>query len=502
MRRLWILPVLALMVGCGRDDIQARYRAEKARYWAQREALRFSLQADPQMRRRYYESGLAYLAVAEEAAPGLRQGGLHPKLRGELLELDGWGRLQAGSAFLRAGRFELADTQLTMVQEQGPPGYRREAALLRAEAARARKDWELARQRYHEFQMLLRETKDELQLGEELLVLPLTFVAEVHDNAEESVLREALEDGHAFYAWVRDTWPGDPVARRADFLDHRLDLAAERWEAAREGLARYTAQELGERDQWNARFDLAEILGPGLGRNEEAEAIYRQVGEQAPDPYLQGLAWLRRGELLLAEGRIAEGLEALERVENEYRGDPEVAAAAMMSHAESLQEQGRWSHAQQLYRRIVLRYPDTSPGLLAPLRMIQLQRERGDESAEEGALTAAESQYRRLVAGHSLDGRIGLQARRALIQCLRWGGKPEEAMAELEQLHHILGRGPGGADALLEAAKVANEELGDPGLARRYLEWIVRELPVTPAAAEAREMLQELPGAEPERVED
>jgi hypothetical protein len=134
--------------------------------------------------------------------------------------------------------------------------------------------------------------------------------------------------------------------------------------------------------------------------------------------------------------------------------------------------------------------------------MIQLQRARGDDRAAEGALVGAETQYRRLVAGHSLNGSIGLQARKSLIQCLLWGGKPEEAMAELEQLHHILGRGPGGAEALLDAARIAQSELEDPELSRRYLQWIVRELPVTPAAAEAREMLEEMGESVPPPVGD
>ncbi len=494
MKSLLLCCVLGiLLVGCDQDDLRARYRSEKARYWAEREALRFSLQSDPQMRRRYYESGLAYLEVAQIVAPRLRSSGLEAGIRSEMEELEAWGRLQAGGAFLRAGYFELADPELSAVQAKGPPAYRREAALLRAEAARVRRDWDGALERYREFQGLLREAEEELPMGEELLRLPLAFLSELKQNAPPEILEAALADGHAFYAWIIASWPGSPMARRAAFLDHRLDLVAERWEEARDGIESYAAGEVEEPDRWNARFDLAEILGPGMGLSEEAETIYREVGEGASDRGLQGLAWLRRGELLLADGRVEEGMKALERVEEEYRRNEGLASAAMLTRAGQFQSSGEWSAAQQLYRRIIMRHPDTPAGVAAPLRMIELQRERGNERAERGALITAESQYRRLVAGHSLDGSIGLQARRSLIQCLLWSEKPEEALAELEQLHHILGRGPGGAEALLQAAKVADQELGDRDLARRYLEWIVRELPVTPAAAEAREMLLDWP---------
>lgn len=497
-----ILVAFFMLNGCGHEDLRARYQAEKARYWAERQALQFSLQADPQMRRRFYESGLSYLEVVQVAAPALQRKNLAPEIRAELVELESWGRLQAGSSFLRAGYFELAEPELAAAQSNGPERYRREAALLRAEAARVRRQWPLALEHYRAFQSLLRDGNEEIQWSEELLQIPLAFLDELRSNGPADLVEEARLDGHAFYAWIMETWPGTPMAQRVAFLDHRLDLVAGRWEEAREGIEAYASGELNEVDYWNARFDLAEILGPGLGMVDEAGVIYQEVGESAPDDFLQGLAWLRRGELLLEDGRIEEGLEALELVEESYRKDPQTVSAAIFTRAQYFEEQGEWSQAQQLYRRIIMRHPDTPAGIMAPLRMIELQRARGDGRAAHGAILGAETQYRRLVAGHSVDGPIGLQARRSLIQCLLWGDKPEEALAELEQLHHILGRGPGGAEALLDAARIAGDQLSDPELSRRYLEWIVRELPVTPAAAEAREMLQGLPESYEKRVGD
>ena len=81
---LWLCALSILLTGCGEEDLRARFQAEKGRYWAERQALRFSLQADPQMRRRYYESGLAFLAVAQTAKPELQSPTLSDAVRSDL----------------------------------------------------------------------------------------------------------------------------------------------------------------------------------------------------------------------------------------------------------------------------------------------------------------------------------------------------------------------------------------------------------------------------------
>ena len=495
MRRvdLLLLPlVLVLAAGCSHEGLDRRFQAEKARYWAERSALRYSLEADPRVRLRYYRTGMSYLRVADRADTTGLGVSIDPQVRHDLIELRGWGLVRAGDAFLRAAHFELADKELALAQREGFPHTRAQAALLRAEAERSRERWPEAFQRYREFHAILRADPPAGGLDEGVLNTPILFVTDLRAAGLDSLVEEARTEGHAFYDWVQENWKGQACAERAAFLDHRLDLAAADWEAALRSLDAYLRRDLRESDRLNADFDRAEILSQGLGRLAQADSLYLRVQSQADDPALQGLAALRRCEIAVLEGRVEDAEAGLRAVQKDFADQDEIVAAALFRRAELQEEAGDWAEAQKLYRRVVLRYPDSTLGIEAPLRLIALHRRRGDERSVHGALVRAEEQYQRLVAGHSSDSPVAVQARRNLIDCFLQQDKIQEALYELEQLYHVLGSSLEGGEALLEAARIAHERLHDPRLARRYLVWVEREMPANRVGERAREMLREL----------
>ncbi len=498
MRRLpWILLLVLSVSACGREDLHRRFQAERARYWAERSALRYSLEADPLVRRRYHRTGMAYLRVAQEAdTTGLGARG-DPRVLSELVDLRSWGLLRAGDAFLRSGRFDLGDEQLAKAQVEGSARTRAQAALLRAEAERAREEWGLALRRTREFHEILRAAPSADCLDTEVLGTPITLVEDLVAAGRDSLLLEARREGHHFYAWVQEQWSGQPCAERAAFLDHRIDLSAHDWEAALKGLDLYEARSLRPADRWNATFDRAEILAQGLGVYLPADSLYAEVAARAGDEGLRGLATLRRCEIAVLQGRPTDALRELKAVEKEFPNQTQIVASAIFRRAELQEQLGDWARAQRLFRRVIQRYPATEPGLQAPLRLVELHRRRGDQRGLRGALSHAEDQYQRLIAGHSSTSPVAVQARRKLVQCFLQEDKIQEALYELEQLHHILGGSLAGGEALLDAARVARDQLQDPRLARRYLRWVEREMPASRVGVRAREMLAEMEDSPP-----
>ncbi len=488
---------LILVCGCGRQDMRARYQAERARYWAEREAINFSLEADPKIRKGYYRTGLAYIEVAQRADPSQVHGKSDPKVMAELSSLQAWGRIQAGDSFLRAGRFDLAEVQLRAAQDTGPIILRRQAALLRAESARTQERWEDAVSLYGEFYSLMQEPPAPSTLDPQILRLPLVLVQDLDGKADSLLTEKGRVEGHQFYGWVQKQWQGRRTGDRAAFLDHRLDIAAHRWKDAERSLGRYEARELDPEDRLNALFDRAEILAHGLNQPQRADSLYLRVIKEAQTESLRGLAKLRRAEILVDLNRRNDAMLALDEVVHDFPDQSRLAAAALLRKSELLLDASDWSSSQKTLRRLIQRYPDTAAGLEAPMRLVDIQRDRGNAGTVTSELNRALEQYQRLISGHASAGAVGIAAREHAVDCLLALHETEDALRQLEQIHHILGRQRRGGEALLRAAEIARDEMKNPRLSRLYLEWVDEQVPGSRAALRAREMMKEM-GGQPE----
>ncbi len=484
--------LLVVLCGCGRQDMRARYLAERARYWAEREAISFSLEADPKIRSGYYRTGLAYIEVAQRADPSQVHGKSDPKILAELSSLQAWGRIQSGDAFLRAGRFDLAEVQLRAAQEEGPMVLRRQAALLRAESARTQERWEEAITFYGQFQDLMQEPPVPSTLDPRVLRLPLVLVQDLFGRADSELVEKARLEGHRFYAWIQKQWAGQPTGDRAAFLDHRLDIATQKWKEAELSLSRYEARDLSSGDRLNALFDRAEILAHGLGKLARADSLYLRVIEESENETLRGLAHLRRAEVLLTMKQPDAAMRELDSVVSDFPNERRLAAAALLRKSEVLLDSSDWSGAQKTLRRLIQRYPDTAAGLQAPMHLVDIQERRGGGSSASNELHRAVEQYQRLISGHASAGAVGLEARENSVDCLLRLHEYEDALRQLEQIHHILGRDKRGGEALLRAAEIARDDMKNPRLCRLYLEWVDEQVPGSRAALRAREMLEEM----------
>jgi len=495
MRRGGLLLLgLFLLGGCRHEDLRARYQAERARYWAERSEIRFSLEVDPRVRRRHYETALRYLEVAQLSDPSTLSSTPGEGVAEDLRRMHSQARLRAGARFLEAGRFDLAEAQLAWVQAHGVGLDPLRAAWLRAGSAWGRELWEESVERYVEvFRLQSRQNPRPPEEG--LLEEPVARAFQLRSVGQDFLVGRITAAGRRFYDAVEERWPDRPEAARAAFLRHRLAVAARDWPAALAALDHYESLDLSEVDRWNARFNRAEILLAGTEDLAGADSLFAAVASQSVRPALASLARLRRTEVIGLRRGPEAALEALEALEEPLHEYPELAASALLRVSDLRLDSGDLVGATQALRRLRLRYPDTPAGLEAPQRLVEVAERSGQAGALQNALSRAEEEYRRQLAGHAVDGPVGLSSRRSLIATLLRQGEWQEALLELEQLYHVLGATPGGARALLQAAEVARGKAEDPGLARRYLERVVEEVPATREGLRARQMLSEMGSA-------
>lgn len=491
-RRLLLLATLAMATGCVDPAVRGRYQAEKARYWAEREDIRFALESNPQLRAGYFASGVRHAAVADRADPTQWPGGT-PEVLVDLAEIEGRARIQSGVAFLRAGRMDQADPQLRAAMDRAPARYAREAAWLLGKGYEELEDYAAADAAYRDvFRRILSGPVD-LEPTEQLLAIPVQFARILAEAGEDQRLATWIPWARETYGQIARRWEGRPPAHRARFLVYRLAVAAEDWPRAVEDLLAFEATAPTPLDATRARVNRAQILAGPLGDREAALELYRNLEESTEAPAIAALASLRLAEMELLSGSDPDAaVAALEEVAERYSNLAEIAAEAQIRLAEVLADKARWAEALQAYRHVQVQYPDAVASLRVPRAILEIHRARGLEDRVRMARRDAVTAYRRVLSAHPGDSQLGVVARQYLVEVLVEMGQADEALQELDQLYHLRGRSLDGMRALLEAARIADEELDSPALARRYLERVVEEMPGSPVAAEAQRRLEAL----------
>jgi len=490
----WLAWIVLLWVasGCADPALRGRYQAEKARYWAEREDIRFALESNPQLRAGYVASGMRHAAVADLADPRQWPDG-DAEAVVDLAEIEGRARIRSGVSYLRAGRMDLADPQLREAVARAPERYAREASWLLGKGYEELEDFARADAAYRDVFRRILDGPADLEPTEQLLSIPVQFAARLAEAGDRERLEAGVAWGRDVYATIASRWEGRDPAHRARFLVYRLAAAAEDWERAAADLEAFESAAPTPLDAARARVNRAQILAGPLEDPAAARGLYQDLARSEETPAIAALASLHLAEMDLRTGEDpARAVAALEEVVERYADLAEIAAEAEIRLAELLVERAKWAEALQAYRHVQVQYPDALATLRVPAAIVAIHESRGDEQRVRLARRDAITAYRRVLSAHPGDSRLGVVARQLLVDILVALERPEEALQELDQLYHLRGRSLDGMRALLEASRIASVELGSVPLARRYLERVQEEMPGSPVAAEAARRLESL----------
>jgi TolA-binding protein len=204
-------------------------------------------------------------------------------------------------------------------------------------------------------------------------------------------------------------------------------------------------------------------------------------------------AMMRKGACLADCGRIDEAVETLSQVEVVFPAKVENVLRARVMAAHILAGSGRWGEALSRYRAIEADYPMSQEALSVPLEVAAHYRATGDTETANITLRRAIERYDELVKGNpgSFAARAADEAAvQALFEMKRW----DEAAKRLLSFPAAYPGHPQNPSAMLDAAAVYKDQLGDNAKAADVLQTIALNYPDSPLAQRASEEARRIRG--------
>jgi tetratricopeptide (TPR) repeat protein len=314
--------------------------------------------------------------------------------------------------------------------------------------------------------------------------------------------------------------PGEAQAALADALSYYDRVTQERAGTATEAVAWTLKADLLARSgrvpeavtilerarSLPAAGELAPGIGFLLGQFLEqppvtpgaAARVYREVFRDFPGKPAGLQAGTRLATLLASAGQADSALAILDRVALGNPRDPENAAQARYQKGLVLAASGRGSEAIRELRAVATDFPRTRAGLAAPLQVAEYYRASNDSLAMRATLQEAEQGYELLIADLRSDPAQGPLVMAAIDRLLdvRVRLRDWARLAQLlEERATSFPRDQRSPSALVEAAQVLDERLGDRPGSIRVLQALISRYPTHPLAKAAKDRIARLGGS-------
>lgn len=226
---------------------------------------------------------------------------------------------------------------------------------------------------------------------------------------------------------------------------------------------------------------------------EAAQAVYERLARDYPDDPAAVTAMSRRAACLTGLGRVDEAIEVLDSIEETYPHNREAGANAHLMAARILAQADRRQESLARYRVLQAGYGTSSEGMAAWFEIAGHYRAVGEPEAERSVLNRALDEFDRICRERpgTRESRIAhAAAARTLGMLDRWG----EASDRLLEMASSYPGGRFNATAMIEAAAIIADRLGDPEGAAQVLEKLAEAHPDTALTAEALRQARKLRG--------
>lgn len=344
--------------------------------------------------------------------------------------------IEQGSAYLAAGKFDLAERAFNTYLEREPRSSRSSEVLAQRAIAVGRqgRHAEAVRQmdaipNPKDFGPALAAT---LRYERALNLRELTRTEDAAAAFRECLANEAPARLEAYAALELAQLESE--AQHDDLVMQllaRCDAAAER--AGRESMGDVVARS-------------AYLRGVCLlrqGKAQQAAAALEPVATAGDDRALASAAALVRGEALLKSGRANDACAVLAALAESAAPD-ELVSAALLRLGEAAAASQQWSRSEQVFTRFLDRFTDSA---------LEYQARFGLGWAQEnqGRHDAAIASYQQVTAGH--QGPTAARAQFQIGECLFAQKKLEQAAAELLKVDVLYAYPEWSAAALYEAGR-------------------------------------------------
>ncbi len=498
------LALIAGVWGCGTHDIDERFRAERDLWRAQRAAKRLDVNPDLVSDQDILKVAARFERVGDRHMPaGVSALGEDREAARSLARLAAGAYLSSSQLYFRGGKIDKALAVAARVRDEmvwdPAMGIRAQQEVVRGFLAQEDRDaalgemWRLAEQ-------YPVATDNGRQLYNETFNAPMRIVRFVSEDRDSVEIRGTVDRCLRFYAGVRDEWGGRLPALLADIHTATLLEGLGKWREAgarlESVLSAYPDSVLRPDERSRVALSLGRLYGRP-SRNPQKAKAYLQEARAAEPPTPASLdAGLALAAMTKAEGRPEEALAIYRDVARSARNDVDRAPEALFGAAMMLRELNRWDDALAELRSLRAGYPTSRQGLEVPFAIAAHYREIGEPELAASVLRRAEREFDEMIGSYA-GTRDGANASRSLIRSRKeledWHGVVEGLVAFSAEY----GESPDAAAlALLEAAAVCRDKLGDRERSDELLRVVEQNYPNTSYAEAATRMLAGGPGNE------
>ncbi len=489
--------MLGMLPGCSGGPVGSSYEAERACWNAARMEQRLGLrpQAGPDAMRpamRAYERVLARYPLAAA--------GNDPDLRRSLTRSRVLAARRLASLRFAAGQRAQAQQVLWDLRDEAPGdpaaavGLYADLLQVMAGGGSADSLADACREMY----MKLPSAQADGSPLVPVLQAPMARInvyASAGRSAEEAA---AVADALSYYDRVAQEHPSTPtevvaITLKADLLarTHRTPEAVAALERAR---SLPTASELAP----GIGLLLGQLLEQPPSTPGAAARVYREVLRDFPGKPATVQAGIRLAMLLASTGQADSALAVLDRIDRDSPRDPENSAQVRFQKGVILGASGREPDAIRELRSVAIDFPRTRAGLMAPLRVAEYYRTSNDSLAMQATLREAEQGYERLIQDLRSDPAQGplvmLVYDRLVYVRLRLRDWARLAQV-LEDRATSFPRDQRSPSALVEAAQILDERLGDRQGSIRVLQALISKHPTHPLVKAAKDRVIQLGGS-------
>ncbi len=493
------LVVLAMAPACAQDEyVGPRFRAEREMWRINQEFRRLSIKPElvetetwRALAERYEKlsADFEYVHATEASAPA-------DQARTELRGLVARAWVNAAQVHAMIGdSLQMAENYERVTKEfQDLPLVVSEVALAQGQLAENQREWEKAAAAYQGIVDRVQPQPGEPGVAGAVLKLPLRIArlrvaaaAATKTQSAEQIENPALaasspnydEARRRYGDWIR-AHPGTRLEVESRLCLAELAADQSRWDAALSEVhaveKQVKAMDDPPTEPGGLRFTTAMLQSRASAPPDSIRKTLRSIPQEYPQSPSAPQALLALSRQAATLGAMDDALEYLDQLRDDYPQWASPAAQGMLLRAQILEKDGRWFDAYNVLRALPVQYPMSEEALQAPLEIVAHYLRSEDQDEVDSALKRAEQEYREFIERYPKQPET-LFARTKLVQTLLLQKRFDDAIGELLGISDAMQENPRAANFMLEAARVAQQNLGNSERAAEILEQIGVKFP-------------------------
>ena len=486
---LWLLLCLVILGGCGQAGSDIVYNAEKALFEARK--LRSELST------RWVIAGTDFL---DQTLTSYRT--LIDSYSDRMYRIDGL------ELIVVSGQMDLAEVlfQASMLPEaraefekafdmaKNVPQARIVALYSAAHLSEQIEDRDRAIilfERFHELFLGREQVAATVEINSQYMIVPLKLAELYQAFEKKSAEKDWLDRAELFYRELIGQLDTPELLKTARYNLLATILQAKQWEKGLELLQEFLDLFEDDEDRGAFLFLEAKVYQDGLNQPRQAFNLFKKLHDDRPDLPQAPSALLSAAALAKKLKRTAEAEQLYKQVMLEYPNTPSVMAEAQWQLAGFEEERDNWPEASARYQKLSKEHPTTVQGLEAPLKIARNFQDDNEADAARVALRRALRSYEKLLTyQYPLPTKIIIEQYviRTLIELEQWTETVDRLLA-------LPGRYPGYRRFrmnYLTAASIQAEELKDVEAGRTTLNKCIQLYPGSRTASLAGEQMKNL----------